>query len=924
MMRRSTVLLGGLAGVLCLAAAIPALAQYTTTGAVFGTVTEPGGKPLPGVMVALKSSLPANPLVTTSDSNGAYRFGDIIPGEYTLSADLSGFVTTQLEEVTVRVGSSLRVDIQMAQAGAVKEQVAVTALVPQIEATKSQVNKYVGFNEIQNLPLQNRQFLDVLRTVPGVSTGVPTGTYRDRGPRNSFSIHGSRTNQNDFLLDGASNNDKSDLNYEDIASVQILGGPRSGIAGLAGQTFQVGTALQTYNLDAVQEVQVSTSMFSAEYGSGGSGGVINVITRNGTNILQGSVTVQEQQDAWVEGSESQDIKRDIAAVSIGGPFVKDKTHFFASYEWDDQRLGYDFSQRDYYVPAYLDNMDLTANHTKRDRFTFKLNQIFSASNNLSFTANYINERADVLQTIFRERSIDDAVPEQYENKSLGLIVRDLAVLGGSQTFILESVINATSVDRNFNSSNDNWREIFSTYVPEYSSYTIGMNSPDATNSISTLGWSEKLSWSTSSMFNKAGISVDYFDQSSKQVDYVSLYYYDYGDPATNPPPGFLRIPPTNLEASVTEVSAFGQTDWYVSPKATLNLGVRFGYDNLVEEFTYEPRIGVAYDLKGDGHQIIRAGVGLYHDRSNLIGVTGELRPPVEFGDYINDELIPSGLPGLVQVDPNLKLPTIYKAVLGYERQIGPRSSAGITLFANWNRDLFYTDYLNREDREGNRQDPTKGGISYYSNFGESDVYDAELEIRHTFSNGSMLQASYTYQHTEGNSSFDFIAGNDDIGRAVYKEGQISTYQVWGPLAYDQKHTLKFSGVFMLPWGFQASAFAQWNTGQPYFWYTSWYELPDYWPHFDFYGGGFNSQRLDDYFSLDLRLAWSVKISSTQLLIFLDGFNVTNHENVIQRNGLYAYNYGAPIGEPGTVYYGNWKRPTYGPKRSAQLGFRFSF
>ena len=182
----------------------------------------------------------------------------------------------------------------------------MTASVPQIESVTSQINKYVSFDEIQNLPLQNRDFLDVLKIVPGVSSGVPAGTYADRGPRNSFNIHGGRSNDNDFLLDGAANNDKSDLNYEDIASTQILGGPTSSSgAGRAGQTFQVGTALQTYNLDAIQEVQVSTSMFSAEYGSGGSGGVINVITRSGTNLLAGSVTVQEQRDAWVKGSDKQ-------------------------------------------------------------------------------------------------------------------------------------------------------------------------------------------------------------------------------------------------------------------------------------------------------------------------------------------------------------------------------------------------------------------------------------------------------------------------------------------------------------------------------------------------------------------------------------------------------------------------------------------
>jgi outer membrane receptor for ferrienterochelin and colicin len=915
-------LVGASLCIVALAIATTAFAQHTTTGAVFGKVTEPDGKTLPGVTVTLKSPLLVSPLVTASDNNGGYRFGDIVPGAYTLSADLSGFVPIQMEQVTVRVGSTLRVDIQMGLAGTVREQVMVTAAAPQVESVKSQINKYISFNEVQNLPLQNRNFLDVLRTVPGVSTGVPTGTYADRGPRNSFNIHGARSNQNDFLLDGAANNDKSDLNYEDIASTQILGGPTSSSgAGRAGQTFQVGTALQTYNLDAIQEVQVSTSMMSAEFGSGGSGGVVNVITRSGTNLLAGSATVQTQRDAWVKGSEKQSISRGIGAFSLGGPIVKERTFYFGSYERDDQKLGFDFSQPNYIVPDYLrnPNSDLTNNRTLRDRFTLKLSQIFKPSHTLAFTTNFINERADVLNTIFRDRQLSDAVPESYKNNSLGLIVRDLAVMGGNQNMTLESVLNATQTDRNFDSSNDNPREIFNYYTPEYHSYTIGTNSPDNNNTIDTFGWSEKLAYATDRTFSKVGVAVDYFKQRSRQVPYLSLYEYpEFGETS------YLSYAATDLAVSVTDVSAFGQTDWFVDRKTTLNLGLRLSHDSLVGDTTIEPRIGVAYDPQGDGRQVIRAGVGLYHDRSNVIGVTGALRPPVDFGSVVDGVYIPDGPPSEVVVDPNLKLPSVIKAVLGYQRQFGANTTAGITLFANWNRDLFFTDYQNRADANGTRPDPSRGGIEFYSNFGKSNVYDAELEFRHTFSGGSMVQASYTYEYSRGNSSFDYLSGNDDLNRGTYEAGQPHTYQVWGPLNFDTQHTVKASGVFNLPLGFQLSSFVQWNTGRPYFWYTTWYELPSYASHFAFYGGDYNSKRLDDQFNMDVRLAWGTKIKGTNLLFFLDGFNVTDQKKVVQRLGLYAYNYGAPIGEPGTTYYTSWKRPYYGARRSAQLGVKFSF
>lgn len=913
---------------LCLAAiaiATPLFAQYTTSGALFGKVAGTDGKPLPGVTVTLKSPQLANPLATTSDINGAYRFGDIVPGTYALSAELSGFVATEMEQVVVRVGSALRLDIEMGQAKGVKEQVAVTAGAPQIESVKSQVNKYISFNEVQNLPLQNRNFLDVLRTVPGIATGVPTGTYASAGPRNSFNIHGSRANDNDFLLDGASNNDKSDLNYEDIASTQILGGPTSSSgAGRAGQTFQVGTALQTYNLDAIQEVQVATSLFSAEFGSGGSGGVINVITRSGTDLMAGSATIQEQRDAWVKGSDQQSVKRDQAAVSLGGSIVKGKTYFFGAYERDDTKLGFDFSQPNYIVPDYLrnPNSNLTNNHTWADRLSLKINQTFSPMNTLTFTSNFINERADVLDTIFRERALSDAIPEFYQNKSLGLIVRDLAVLGDGK-FTLESVANGTTADRNFDSGLKGPRELYAFYnSPQlpYTEYATGSNSPDNTNRITTFGWSEKLSMATGNAFSKFGIGVDYFRQRTQQIPYLSVYNYP-DEPAYGT--GYLSYGATDLTASVTDIYAFGQTDWFINPKTTLNLGLRYGHDNLIKENTIEPRIGLAYDPNGDGKQVFRAGIGLYHDRSNLIGVTGALRPPVQIGDIIDGQQVPYGPPDQNVVDPNLKLPEIYKIVLGYQRQLGRNTTAGMTLFANYSRNQFFSDFLNRADANGNRPDPTKGGINYYGNFGKSDVYDLEFEFRHIFNNGSMVQASYTYEHTRGNSSYDYLSGNDDLNRRSYNAGQPQTFEVWGPLAFDQEHTLKVSGVFNLPVGLRLSAFAQWNTGRPYFWYTSWYDAAGN-SYFDFSGGGFNAHRLDNQFNLDLRLGKNFKIGGTDLLVFLDGFNVTDQQNVIQRLGLYAYNYSGPIGSPGTTYYKSWQKPTYGPRRSAELGVRFSF
>jgi len=897
--------------------AAPLLAQSITTGTIFGVVTDQSNHPVENVEIKLTTTSSIKSVTTHTDQRGRYSLPNVRPDRYTLTASLQGLSAEPLH-VVVRVGSTNKIDIQMTPSTHVSEKTTVTGRAPVLESTTSQVNKYVSFKEIQNLPLENRQFLDVLKILPGVTTGIPTGTYNDRGPRNSFTIHGARSNQNDFLLDGAANNDKSDLNYEDIASVQVLGGPRSGPAGRAGQTFQVGTALQTYNLDAIQEVQVSTSMFSAEFGSGGSGGVINVITRNGTDTMQGSATLQEQRDAWIKDAQKQAINRKFGALALGGPIVKGKAHYFMSYERDDEKLGFDFSQPSYYVPDYLKGLGLTANQTKRDHLTLKLDDAVNDHNEFTLTGNYQDEWANDLNTIFRSRALSDAVPEFFENRSTGLILRDVAMLSANRN--LESVVNGTHVTRLFNSSNDNPRKSYNFYVPSYHSYTTGGNSPDNNNSIDTLGWSEKLSWTTDTLNSKVGLEFSRFKQHSQQVRYLSYYLF----PDSGNPEEYLLIPPTNFSVSVNDIALFGQTDWYLTPKTTLNLGLRTQHDDLVGETTIEPRLGVAYDPSGKGREVLRAGVGLYHDRTNLIGETGALRPPVTLGTVVNGQLVPDGLPTTTVVDPNLKLPTIYKAVLGYERQIGQSTSAGVTLFANFSRDLFYQETLNRPDINGNSPDPTRGPYVLYSNFGKSDVYDLEFDFRHQFGNGSEVSANYTYEHATGNSAFDFISGNDPINRDSQYAEQPHAYQVSGPLPSQIKHNLKLSGVFNLPWGLQFSTFINFHTGEPYYWYTTWYELPQYFPHFDFYGGGYNSQTLDNYFSADVRLAKSFNFATHSLEVFFDVFNVTDRKNVLARNQLYAYNYGAPIGAPGTTYYSRWDQPIfYGPRRTAQLGVKFT-
>lgn len=906
------------ASLLLILAAIPVAAQFTTTGEIVGKVTDDHGAPLPGATITLKPVDRVTAATATTDRDGRYRIANMTPGTYQLTVQHTGSATIGPVAIIVNAGSALKLDYQMPVVSAVSVEIEVKAPAPQIETVKSQVDKYITEKAIQQLPLQNRTFLDVLTIVPGVDRGVPAGTLASRGPRNSFNIHGGRSNENNFLIDGAPNNDKSDLNYEDIASVQILGGPTTSAgAGPAGATFQVGTALQTFNIDAIQEVQISTSMFTAEYGSG-SGGVINVITRSGGDSFQGSGTYQHQSDNYVK-NPPQKFKRDQGSLALGGPVVRGRMHFFASFERDDNKLGYDFNQSRFIVGRFLQGLDLTANNTKVNRGTAKVSTDFTAANNFSVTANYVSETADVMNSIFRA-SVNNIVPEFHANRSLGFIARDVQNFGAGM--LLESLANFTNVHRSFNSGNDHPRELRLRNDPVIGLIfdATGTNSPDSTNKITDFAWSEKLNWFTGKRSWKVGAGLDRFKQDTRQVEYLALSY-GFG---TVPTSG-LFIPAAHLSPSVTDTYAFAQQDWFFSDRLTYNLGLRLGHDNLVGDTTLEPRFGVAYDVSGHGRSVLRAGFGIYHDRSNLIGATGADRPPVIIGsvDPVTLAVLPGTPPSDVQLDPDLKLPTIYKWVLGYEQQLPWQLVAGAHLYGSNSRDLFYTDQLNRplNNAAGTRPDPTKGSIEFYTNSGKSDVYDVELQVRRNFVRGSIIDASYTYEHTKGNSSFDFVSGNSPLNFPTFADSGPQRYQVSGPLDFEVKHSFKLSGVAQLPWGFLASGILKWRTGLP-FSVTETFRNPQ--PG-GIFPEGYNSRRLDTFFNLDTRFAKTFTVRSSGLELFLDLFNVTNKQNVIERNGLRRFNNNGGLNDPGVQNNPSFLAVrTRGAARSGQVGLRVTF
>ncbi len=300
-----------------LVVASPACAQVA--GATLtGTVTDTSGAVVPNAQVAVTALATGVIRTVTSNGVGLYIAPNLLPGSYDVRVTATGF-RAQLEKgITLTVGAQQQLDISM-QVGQMNQTVVVTTEAPTVELTSSTLGATVSDTTVRELPLNGRSWTDLANLQPGVVAAETHAAVNvNRGYGDQLSISGARPQQNNYRLDGISINDYSN------------GGPGS----VLGQNLGV---------EAVQEFSVLTSNYSAEYGKT-SGGVVNAISRSGTNLFHGSVYEFLRNSAldspgYFDGGKVPPFRRNQFGASAGGPIRKDKTFVFGDYEGIRQSLG---------------------------------------------------------------------------------------------------------------------------------------------------------------------------------------------------------------------------------------------------------------------------------------------------------------------------------------------------------------------------------------------------------------------------------------------------------------------------------------------------------------------------------------------------------------------------------------------------------
>jgi len=669
-----------------------ALAQSTTTGSIGGVVSNPAKEVVPGAAVSVRNVGTNREDTATTDDSGRFKVANLQPGIYAVTVNASGFSPTTNENVVVEVGRETTLEVSLS-IGQVTGTVDVSAEAPVINTTQQDFSTNINQTSINELPVNGRRWSNFAILTP---TAVPDGNF------GLISFRGISGLLNNSTVDGGDNN--QGFFSEERGRTR------------AGYSISQG---------AIREFQVNTSNFSAEYGRS-AGGVINAVTKSGTNDFHGSAFLYDRNNKWGARNPNSFITRLVNGVStrealkpedvryqfggtIGGPIVKDKLFFFFSY--DEQRRNFPgialFS-----TPGYLNTVtrstltgrglttaqidaallflnDQTGEVPRRgDQRLFLPKIDWNINSKNQFTATYNRLRwkspAGVQSgaTVFRDRAgfgddfveIDslnmrlastlsnklinefrfqwaDELNSQFAQEPLpgqpttangfspqialtnGLTIGkatslDRVALPDERRFQFADTVTYTTGNHTFKFGADinRVRDIDDNLFTGAGSYTYSNINDfivDYTN------------WTTNGALRAAGIAAQAGSLTGRCATllaapnqantrlagkcYTSSYSQGFGQP--------------RFEERTTDWAFFAQDDWRISPRLTLNLGLRWDYEAFPEPFlvnpalpqtsnrpsdknNFGPRIGFATDLSGDGKTSLRGGYGMYYGRIN--------------------------------------------------------------------------------------------------------------------------------------------------------------------------------------------------------------------------------------------------------------------------------------------------------------------
>ena len=522
-------------------------AQLRATGTISGYVTDDRKDPLPGVTVTATSPTMPGLRQVVSDANGYYKFQALQPGKFKIVVELNQFNKQTYENLELNVGASLRLDVMLTPKTLTEKEIVVTAPAPLVETEKTTIDTVIDSKILNSLPILGRDFMSSIKILPGVVDTV----Y-------GVSIAGGRDTDKNYNIDGADN----------VDTVQGQAMERGGYAIVSNRSFI------SFDQEAIQELSVALGGYSADVGFG-SAGLINVVTKSGSNQVHGSLYLQARSNRW-DFDVPTPYENYYFGGSFSGPIIKDKLLFFLSISPSVSRNGYD--TRSY---LYADVPESLRDKSTGISNFLKLTYLLNRNNTLNVTANVPLENYKYYVTLYH---IGTDFPWMKE-KSTGfsLAATETAMLSADK--VLESVLSyGKTNNKTVNQPGVHQGLVFY----DDGLYASGTYGSDADFERTKINWSERFTAFVDNWHGKhtikAGVELRH-NSSYDQRGYVEdVYYYPSDYPDFYPAVNVSFTDAYALKLSQTYIAGYVTDTWSPFKKLTVNLGVRASRNS------YLPRI----------------------------------------------------------------------------------------------------------------------------------------------------------------------------------------------------------------------------------------------------------------------------------------------------------------------------------------------
>ncbi|MBM3787178.1 MAG: TonB-dependent receptor [Acidobacteria bacterium] len=872
---------------LILTATTTALAQTALTGAIRISITDESGAALGASRVELASDGLGNSLSAVSDENGVLTFSRLKPAfDYQITVTRGGFRSWSRTAVEVLSGETANLTVALSVASR-SDSIVVTEMGPGVSLDSAELSSSAGAGVLNQLPANGRvvtrfAMIDARVRNSNALSGDGSNLYR-------LSINGNIFRDSQHRLDGNTNYD----------------------------TLFNNIPLQRVPLSAVQEFRVLTNQFNAEHGSTSAGLTITT-TKSGGDQVHGELFllgrpsgIQARPPLAALRIPNQLIQE---GGAVGGPIRQSRTHLFGSYERTDQARGSFISSgnRGFHVGSYRDNQALVKiDHRFRDSHwaTLRLNGHRDSNTNANDRVGGLNQPSMALFNA---------------TQGFGVQASDTQTWGAAVNELRAGYVNSVP------SSSSPLNPGLVVSRPGFSNEGAATFS---TNRAEVFQFANQFSWQKGNHALKFGGDFIRRKVRDRQFDLFGTYTFAGGLPTVNQQPILYtqRFGVANLRYGQTQWAGFAQDSWRAHPHLTLNLGVRFDYQSLLDDYNnFGPRVGFVWNPKGDAKTVIRGGFGLYYDQPFFHGLTQRFllnaldAPFATFSIGPNHPAFPTfpatypttvPPPGLALAPRNIVLrgdkllsPYTTQVTFGVQRELPGRwilsvdgtRSLSVKQFLQYDRNASapfprsqpgQTRSIAQADRSRPFFDASRGVSIYQSvpvrevrmttNGNTANYHALTFNVNRRFGGRYFAGLSYNWASAMNNITDDHLGANPQEWSDVQRGER-------APSDFLQRHRLAANGGVQLPWQISVSAMIITSSGLPVNALTGADNNGDGLNRDRPAGFGRNLFRGTPHRSVDLAITKRIAVSEALSLdLRAEGYNVLNKQNYYTFNNVYG-------------------------------------